>query len=104
MKRRPPARGGRRALRAFLAGCPPGLRRTAHRVLAQRPPCLLCGAASQDLGLFVPHSPQAWGTPAGWQAGCVYMLCRPCAARPDREAQVEAVLWRARAQAVARWN
>jgi hypothetical protein len=105
MRRRRPRRGRTpQAMAACLAACPPPLRALARRVSRQRPPCLLCGSPYHALGLFVPWHPQAWGIAAGWHAGCAYGLCVRCVALPDRDAQVEAALWRDRHRAAAPWN
>jgi len=69
-----------------------------------RPLCQLCQGASVRIYAFIPTDQAAWGIAPGWQAGCVYGLCRRCAALPDRLALVEAALWRTRAHAVAPWN
>jgi hypothetical protein len=83
---------------------PPHLQAALARIAQQPVPCLLCGRRPQVLGVFVPDDPQRWGVPGGWQGGCVYTLCEICAARPGQVDQVEALLWRERAKAVARWN
>jgi len=47
--------------------------------------------------------PGAW--PWAGRRGCCYVLCRPCAALPTREAVVEDALWQTRAVALAApWN
>jgi hypothetical protein len=99
------ASSARQAVHQFLTTLPPAMRAPAWQAFQAQPPCLLCRGPFYVLGVFLPASPDRWGLAPGYQGGCVYGLCRWCVALPEKDVQVEAVLWYERQrQATAPWN
>jgi len=63
--------------------------------LAQKLPsdfCLLCGGASDVLGVFVPEEPEAWGCFKGKGRIFRYCLCSICQKKPDAAERAEKII------------
>lgn len=91
--------------RPTLPALPAQVWRLASALLRDGSPCLLCQAPGGVLGVCVPHSPAAWGFPAGWRAACPYLLCHQCGRLPDRAERAAQMLWTERQRQLAGpWN
>jgi hypothetical protein len=54
--------------------------------LARLDGCILCRAAAELVGIYLPDDSVAWGAKPGEQQGVAYALCDRCFQRRDLEA------------------
>jgi len=63
----------------------------AHRLAGE--PCVICGAPSDGMGVFVPDNPEEYGAAAGKCRFIFYQICDKCRAPGTKALEtVEAIL------------